>query len=63
MLFRSVDKAEYVPTLIKLDAPIRLLDLSTSPASAQVTKALSDTDKNVLALGADKDGLTRPGKP
>ena len=58
----KVDKAEYVPTLIKLDAPIRLLDLSTSPASTQVTKALTDTDKNVLALGADKDGLTRPGK-
>jgi poly-gamma-glutamate synthesis protein (capsule biosynthesis protein) len=58
----KVDKAEYVPTLIKLDAPIRLLDLSTTPASAQVTKALSDTDKNILSLGADKAGLTRPGK-
>ena len=58
----KVDKAEYVPTLIKLDAPIRLLDLSTTPASAQVTKALSDTDKNILSLGADKSGLTRPGK-
>ncbi|NBH02082.1 CapA family protein [Amycolatopsis sp. SID8362] len=58
----KVDKAEYVPTLIKLDDPIRLIDLSTSPASAQVTKALSDTDKNILSLGADKDGLTRPGK-
>jgi poly-gamma-glutamate capsule biosynthesis protein CapA/YwtB (metallophosphatase superfamily) len=58
----KVDKAEYIPTYIKLDAPIRLLDLSTSPASAQVTKALSDTDKNILSLHADKDGLTRPGK-
>jgi poly-gamma-glutamate capsule biosynthesis protein CapA/YwtB (metallophosphatase superfamily) len=58
----KVDKAEYIPTYIKLDAPIRLLDLSTSPASAQVTKALSDTDKNILSLKADKDGLTRPGK-
>jgi poly-gamma-glutamate capsule biosynthesis protein CapA/YwtB (metallophosphatase superfamily) len=59
----KVDKAEYVPTLIKLDAPIRLLDLSTSKPSTQVTKALADTDKNILSLGADKDGLTRPGKP
>jgi poly-gamma-glutamate capsule biosynthesis protein CapA/YwtB (metallophosphatase superfamily) len=58
----KVDKAEYIPTYIKLDAPIRLIDLSTSPASAQVTKALGDTDKNILSLDADKDGLTRPGK-
>ncbi|SFW91975.1 CapA family protein [Amycolatopsis australiensis] len=58
----KVDKAEYVPTLVKLDAPIRLIDLSTSPPSAQVTKALQDTDKNILSLNADKDGLTRPGR-
>jgi poly-gamma-glutamate capsule biosynthesis protein CapA/YwtB (metallophosphatase superfamily) len=58
----KVDKAEYIPTLIKLDSPIRLIDLSTSPTSAQVTKALQDTDKNILSLGADKDGLTRPGR-
>ncbi|WP_410636672.1 CapA family protein [Amycolatopsis sp. cmx-4-83] len=58
----KVDKAEYVPTLIKLDAPIRLVDLSTSEKSGPVTKALGDTDKNILSLGADKDGLTRPGK-
>lgn len=56
----KVSKAEYIPTLIKLDAPIRLIDLSTSPKSAEVTKALADTDKNVLSLGADKSGLTRP---
>ncbi|WP_103347833.1 CapA family protein [Amycolatopsis sp. CA-128772] len=58
----KVGKAEYIPTLIKLDAPIRLLDLSTSPPSTQVTKALQDTDKNILSLNADKAGLTRPGK-
>ncbi|MEU0795298.1 CapA family protein [Amycolatopsis sp. NPDC005961] len=58
----KVDKAEYIPTYIKLDNPIRLIDLSTSPASAQVTKALGDTDKNILSLKADKAGLTRPGK-
>ncbi|MEV7097360.1 CapA family protein [Amycolatopsis sp. NPDC051045] len=57
----KVDKAEYIPTLIKLDAPIRLVDLSTSPKSAEVTKALQDTDKNILSLDADKSGLTRPG--
>ncbi|WP_290060025.1 CapA family protein [Amycolatopsis solani] len=58
----KVDKAEYVPTLIKLDAPIRLVDLSTSERSGPVTKALADTDKNILSLKADEDGLTRPGK-
>ncbi|WP_103335636.1 CapA family protein [Amycolatopsis sp. CA-126428] len=58
----KVDKAEYIPTLIKLDTPIRLVDLSTSPASPQVTKALQDTDKNILSLGADKSGLTRPSQ-
>jgi poly-gamma-glutamate synthesis protein (capsule biosynthesis protein) len=58
----KVDKAEYVPTLIKLDSPIRLIDLSTAEKSAQVTKALADTDKNILSLGAAKDGLTRPGR-
>ncbi|WP_410594086.1 CapA family protein [Amycolatopsis sp. lyj-23] len=58
----KVDKAEYVPTLIKLDTPIRLIDLSTSPPSTQVTKALQNTDKNILSLNADKSGLTRPGK-
>lgn len=57
-----VGKAEYIPTLIKLDTPIRLIDLSTSPPSAQVNKALRDTDKNILSLKADKSGLTRPGK-
>jgi len=56
----KVTKAEYVPTLITLANPIRLIDLSTSPKSAEVTKALADTDKNVLSLGADKSGLTRP---
>ncbi|MGW5748650.1 CapA family protein [Amycolatopsis sp. NPDC003861] len=57
----KVDKAEYIPTLIRLDAPIRLIDLSTSPPSPPVTKALEDTDKNILSLNADKSGLTRPG--
>lgn len=56
----KVTKAEYVPTLITLANPIRLIDLSTSPKSAEVTKALADTDKNVLSLGADMSGLTRP---
>lgn len=58
----KVDKAEYIPTLIKLDTPIRLIDLSTSPPSPRATKALEDTDKNILSLGAAKSGLTRPGK-
>ncbi|MGV9368195.1 CapA family protein [Amycolatopsis sp. NPDC003731] len=57
----KVDKAEYIPTLIRLDAPIRLIDLSTSPPSPPVTKALQDTDKNILSLNAAKSGLTRPG--
>ncbi|KDN24107.1 CapA family protein [Amycolatopsis rifamycinica] len=58
----KVGKAEYIPTLIRLEAPIRLIDLSTSPPSDPVTKALRDTDKNVLSLGAGKSGLTRPGE-
>ncbi|QKV75730.1 CapA family protein [Amycolatopsis sp. Hca4] len=57
----KVAKAEYIPTLIRLEAPIRLIDLSTSPSSPPVTKALQDTDKNILSLGAAKSGLTRPG--
>ncbi|MDS0139353.1 MULTISPECIES: CapA family protein [unclassified Amycolatopsis] len=57
----KVDKAEYIPTLIRLDAPIRLIDLSTSPPSPPVTRALQDTDKNILSLNAAKSGLTRPG--
>ena len=57
----KVDKAEYIPTLIRLEAPIRLIDLSTSPSSPPVTKALQDTDKNILSLNAAKSGLTRPG--
>ena len=56
----KVAKAEYVPTYIDLAGPIRLVDLSTAPKSAQVTKALKDTDKYVLSLDADKAGLTRP---
>jgi len=58
----KVGKAEYIPTLIRLEAPIRLIDLSTSPPSDPVTKALRNTDKNILSLGADKAGLTRPGQ-
>ncbi|MGW4487525.1 CapA family protein [Amycolatopsis sp. NPDC004368] len=58
----AVSKAEYLPTLIDLGPPIRLRDLTTAPATARGTEALANTDKVVLSEGADRDGLTRPGK-
>jgi poly-gamma-glutamate synthesis protein (capsule biosynthesis protein) len=60
----TVDKAEYVPTLIDLGSPIRLLDLSQPGTGApdRRTEALKHTDQIVLSRGAGDQGLTRPGK-
>ncbi|MEC3981328.1 CapA family protein [Amycolatopsis sp. H20-H5] len=58
----KVDKAEYIPTLIDLGPPIRLLDLSTAPTTQRATQALANTDKVVLSEGAADHGLTRPGR-
>ncbi|MBB4685681.1 CapA family protein [Amycolatopsis jiangsuensis] len=58
----TVDRAEYVPTLIDLGPPIRLRDLTTAPPTPQGRKALSDTDEVVLSRGAGDEGLSRPGR-
>jgi poly-gamma-glutamate capsule biosynthesis protein CapA/YwtB (metallophosphatase superfamily) len=59
-----VDKAEYVPLLIDLGPPIRLLDLSRSTTvdAARRDQALQRTDQIVLSRGAGDQGLTRPGR-
>lgn len=60
----TVDKAEYVPTLIDLGPPIRLLDLSKADSGelARRNEALKRTDQVVLSRGAEAQGLTRQGK-
>jgi poly-gamma-glutamate synthesis protein (capsule biosynthesis protein) len=55
-----VQRAEYVPTLVQLGPPIRLLDLTAAPPSARVVGALERTDDVVLSRGAGQAGLTRP---
>ncbi|MGH4022026.1 MAG: CapA family protein [Pseudonocardiaceae bacterium] len=55
-----VDRAEYVPTLVDIGPPIRLLDLTTAPPSPRAAEALSRTDAVVLSRGAAEDGITRP---
>ncbi len=58
----KVDKAEYVPTLVQLGPPIRLLDLTAGPAGNAGAEALKATDEVVLSRGAADKGLTRPGR-
>ncbi|ANN19966.1 poly-gamma-glutamate biosynthesis protein [Amycolatopsis orientalis] len=60
----KVDKAEYVPTLVQLGPPIRLLDLTAGQGGDDALKAaaLKDTDEVVLSRGAGEQGLTRPGR-
>ncbi len=58
----TVDKAEYVPTLIDLGPPIRLRDLTTAPPTERGKEALGNTDQVVLSRGAGDDGLSRPGR-
>lgn len=56
-----VDKAEYVPTLVDLGPPIRLVDLTTADVDpVRQDEALTRTDEIVLSAGAREDGLTRP---
>ena len=59
----TVDKAEYLPTLVDLGPPIRLFDLTapTGGDPARRTTALDRTDEVVLSRGAADHGLTRPG--
>jgi poly-gamma-glutamate capsule biosynthesis protein CapA/YwtB (metallophosphatase superfamily) len=58
----KVDKAEYVPTLVQLGPPIRLLDLTAGEAGDAGAEALKATDEVVLSRGAGEKGLTRPGR-
>ncbi|MFI7676108.1 CapA family protein [Actinophytocola sp. NPDC049390] len=54
-----VDKAEYIPTLVDLGPPIRLVDLTTANVdAARRQEALERTDGVVMSL--DPPGLTRP---
>ncbi|MGH3949452.1 MAG: CapA family protein [Pseudonocardiaceae bacterium] len=57
-----VDRAEYIPTLIELGPPIRLIDLTAAELTSRRQEALDRTDRVVLGGGADEDGLTRPGR-
>ncbi|OLF09360.1 poly-gamma-glutamate biosynthesis protein [Actinophytocola xinjiangensis] len=60
----TVDLAEYVPTLVNLGPPIRLVDLTgedTEVPADRLAEALARTDEVVASLGAVEDGLTRPG--
>lgn len=56
-----VTRAEYLPTLVRLQAPIRLVDLTVVPPSARVVQALERIDRVVLSRGAAGAGLSRPG--
>ena len=57
----KVGTAEFLPTLVELGPPIRLLDLTTAPASARNKEAVTRTERVVRSLGANKEILTRPG--
>ncbi|MDI5978921.1 CapA family protein [Amycolatopsis magusensis] len=57
----KVDRAEYVPTLVDLGPPIRLVD-ATAATSPRHQEALTRTDEVVLSRKAADHGLTRPGK-
>lgn len=57
----SVEQAEYLPTLVELGPPIRLVDLTTAEPTERRTQALERTDEIVLSRGGAEDGLTRPG--
>lgn len=59
----TVDRAEYLPTLISLGPPIRLLDLTQGSAGdGRQTEAVKRTEGIVLSRDAGNQGLTRPGK-
>ncbi len=57
----TVGRAEYVPTLVELDSPIRLVDLTAVESTDRRAEAMARTDEIVLSRGAAEDGLTRPG--
>lgn len=55
-----VAKAEYLPTLVELGPPIRLVDLTSQPPNPRRSEALARTERIVTSRGAREDGLTRP---
>jgi poly-gamma-glutamate synthesis protein (capsule biosynthesis protein) len=55
----TVDRAEYLPTLVDLGPPIRVRDLSSGTGSRR-DQALQRVDKVILSRGAAAQGLTRP---
>jgi poly-gamma-glutamate synthesis protein (capsule biosynthesis protein) len=58
----TVGKAEFLPTLMQLTPQLRLVDLTANPLGERGAAALKATDEVVLSRGAQKHGLTRPGK-
>ncbi|MGH3942809.1 MAG: CapA family protein [Pseudonocardiaceae bacterium] len=56
-----VTRAEYLPTLVRLGPPIRLVELSSAAPSAGSAQALDRIDQVVLSRGGSQAGLTRPG--
>ncbi|EHR50364.1 capsule synthesis protein PGA_cap [Saccharomonospora marina XMU15] len=57
-----VDGIEYIPTLVELGPPIRLIDLTTAEPTPRRTEALHRTDQVVLSRGGAEHGLSRPGR-
>ncbi|WP_030105165.1 CapA family protein [Actinoalloteichus caeruleus] len=56
----AVTVAEYVPTLVELGPPIRLVDLTTADIEAPGrAEALARTEEVVLSRGGAEHGLTR----
>ncbi|MGQ0773596.1 MAG: CapA family protein [Pseudonocardiales bacterium] len=55
-----VTQAEYLPTLVDLGPPIRLMDLSVAPPSPRSAQALNRIDQVILSRDAAQAGLTRP---
>ncbi|MBB5956558.1 poly-gamma-glutamate synthesis protein (capsule biosynthesis protein) [Saccharothrix tamanrassetensis] len=54
----TVEHAEYIPTLVEFGPPIRVVDLTRSPATPRRTEALARTDGVVRSMGVQ--GLGRP---
>lgn len=55
-----VVRAEYLPILVELGPPIRLVDLTTQPSNPRRAEAITRTERIVNSRGARDHGLTRP---
>jgi poly-gamma-glutamate capsule biosynthesis protein CapA/YwtB (metallophosphatase superfamily) len=61
----TINRVEYLPTLIDLGPPIRLVELTRDNGAVtpeRRAQALERTDSVVAARGALREGLTRPGR-